>query len=74
MWHLGVETELRTLLDIPDHVALSACITLGVPAGRHGPVKRKPIADLVYDDTWGTPGRLDPGRLDPGRLNSGRWI
>jgi nitroreductase len=55
MWHLGVETELRTLLDIPDHVALSACITLGVPAGRHGPVKRKPIADLVYDDTWGRP-------------------
>jgi nitroreductase len=55
MWHLGVESELRSLLEIPDTVALSACITLGVPEGRHGPLKRKPIADLVYDDTWGHP-------------------
>jgi nitroreductase len=60
MWHLGVETELRPLLDIPDDVALSACITLGVPAGHHGPVKRKPIADLVYDDTWGRPADWIP--------------
>jgi nitroreductase len=55
MWHLGVESELRTLLDIPATVALSACITLGVPAGHHGPVQRKPIADLVFDDIWGRP-------------------
>jgi len=55
MWHLGVERELRELLGIPDGVALSACITLGVPEGRHGPVRRRPIADLVYDDRWGAP-------------------
>jgi nitroreductase len=55
MWHLGVEAELRELLDIPPDVALSACITLGVPEGRHGPVKRKPIDEVVYDDTWGEP-------------------
>jgi len=55
MWHLGVESELRALLEIPDTVALSACITLGVPEGRHGPLERKPITDLVYDDTWGRP-------------------
>lgn len=55
MWHLGVEAELRTLLDIPDGVALSACITLGVPEGRHGPVKRRPIGELVYDGQWGAP-------------------
>ena len=55
MWHLGVEAELRDLLGVPTHVALSACITLGVPEGHHGPVKRKPIAEVVYDDTWGQP-------------------
>ncbi len=55
MWHLGVEAELRDLLAIPDGVALSACITLGVPEGCHGPVKRKPLAELVYDDAWGAP-------------------
>jgi nitroreductase len=53
MWHLGVEDELRLLLAIPEHVALSACVTLGVPAGRHGPVKRKPLAHVTFDDTWG---------------------
>ncbi len=53
MWHLGVEAELRELLDVPGHVALSACITLGVPEGNHGPVKRRPVAEVVYDDAWG---------------------
>jgi nitroreductase len=54
LWHLGVEDELRSLLSIPDNAALSACITLGVPAGRHGPLKRKPVREVVFDDEWGT--------------------
>ncbi len=53
MWHLGVEAELRELLGVPDGVALSACITLGVPEGHHGPVKRKPLDQVVFDDAWG---------------------
>ncbi len=53
MWHLGVEQELREVLDIPEHVALSACITLGRPQGHHGPVRRRPIAELTFDDRWG---------------------
>lgn len=53
MWHLGVERELRELLSIPDHVALSACITLGRPQGAHGPVRRRPLRDLTFDDRWG---------------------
>jgi nitroreductase len=55
MWHLGVENDLRTLLSIPDHVGLSACITLGVPEGRHGPLRRKPLREIVFDDGWGRP-------------------
>jgi len=54
MWHLGVEAELRELLSIPDTVALSACITLGVPEGHHGPVKRKPLSEVAFDDAWGS--------------------
>jgi nitroreductase len=52
MWHLAVERELRDLLRIPDDVALSACITLGRPAGRHGPMRRRPLGDVVFDDRW----------------------
>lgn len=54
MWHLGVDAQLRELLGIPDTVALSACITLGVPEGRHGPVKRKPLSEMAFDDAWGS--------------------
>lgn len=53
MWHGAVEAELRDLLGIPEGVALSACITLGRPAGRHGPVRRRPLTDVVFDDAWG---------------------
>lgn len=53
MWHFDVEAELREICDIPDHVALSACITLGVPAGRHGPLRRRPVAEVTFDDRWG---------------------
>lgn len=53
MWHLGIEHELRELLDIPGDVVLSACITIGVPQGRHGPVKRKPLDEITFDGRWG---------------------
>jgi nitroreductase len=62
MWHLAVEDQLRALLDIPDDVALSACITLGRPEGHHGPVRRRPVQDLVFDDGW---GRAAPWAVDP---------
>jgi nitroreductase len=52
-WHSAVEAELRELLGIPGGVALSATITLGVPAGRHGPLRRKPLSSLVHDGAWG---------------------
>jgi nitroreductase len=48
-----VEQELRTMLNIPDSVFLAATLTLGKPAGKHGPVRRVPMNELVYGDTWG---------------------
>jgi nitroreductase len=52
-WHQPVEAELRALLAIPEGVVISATITLGKPAGGHGPVRRRPIRELVFDDEWG---------------------
>lgn len=52
-WHYAVETELRSLLAIPDGVFLAGTITIGRPAGHHGPVRRRPIAELVYGERWG---------------------
>ena len=54
MWHQGVESQLRELLEIPENVAISACITLGRPQGAHGPVRRRPISELVFENQWGS--------------------
>ncbi len=52
-WHVAVEDELRVLLEIPDDVLVAGTITIGKPAGAHGPVRRRPIRELVYADAWG---------------------
>ena len=52
-FHGYVEKELHTLLELPENAFIAATITLGKPAGHHGPVRRVPMNDLVYGDTWG---------------------
>jgi nitroreductase len=54
MWHLSVESELRSLLGVPDGVSMAACIPLGRPEGNHGPVRRRPMPELVFGDQWGS--------------------
>ena len=48
MWHGFVEHDLRRVLRIPGEVVIAATITLGVPEGGHGPVRRRPLADVVH--------------------------
>ncbi len=52
MFHQTREEAIRTTLEIPDNAFIAATLTLGVPAGSHGPVRRKPLADLVFEDRW----------------------
>jgi hypothetical protein len=51
-FHVSCDAELRGLLGVPPEAFIAATITLGRPAGGHGPVRRRPIRELVYDDTW----------------------
>ena len=61
-WHKIVEDELRPLLGIPDGVFIAATITIGRPEGSHGPVRRRPIGEVIFEDRWGeTPAwAVDP--------------
>jgi nitroreductase len=52
-FHALVEDRLRPLLCIPEGVFIAATVTLGKPEGRHGPVRRRPLAELVYGERWG---------------------
>ena len=57
-----VEDELRTLLEVPDHVFMAGTVTIGRPVGHHGPVRRRPLSELVYAGVWGqsAPWAIDP--------------
>lgn len=61
-WHSVVEPELRRLLGIPEEVFIAATITLGRPEGRHGPVRRRPMKELIYEESWQQPASfaVDP--------------
>ncbi|MEM9654034.1 MAG: nitroreductase family protein [Actinomycetota bacterium] len=61
-WHRQVEDGLRELLDIPADFDIAATIPLGRPVGGHGPVRRRPMAELVFEDGWDEPA---PWAVDP---------
>jgi nitroreductase len=52
-WHSVVEDQLRDLLGVPDGTFMAGTITLGRPAGHHGPVRRRPMQEMIYGETWG---------------------
>jgi nitroreductase len=54
-FHGAVEQELRALLSIPDTARIACTVTLGRPEGHHGPVRRRPMNELVFGDTWDNP-------------------
>jgi nitroreductase len=60
--HYNVEPQLRDLLEIPDRVFIAGTITIGKPAGHHGPVRRRPISELVFTEQW---GRAPDWAVDP---------
>lgn len=61
-WHQGVEKELHQLLEIPEDVVIAGTVTLGRPAGGHGAVRRRPLPELIYEESWGQSAgwALDP--------------
>lgn len=69
-WHRLVEEELRELTGIPKEFEIAGVVPLGRPQGNHGPVRRRPMAELVFDDTWEgeAPWASDP----PGTRFAGR--
>ncbi len=51
-----VESEVRTLLEIPDPWYTAAMIPIGYPVGGgHGSISRRPVEKMVYGDRWGQP-------------------
>jgi len=51
--HLQFEKEAEAALGLPPNVHSDALLPIGYPLGRFGPVRRVPLADVVYEDRWG---------------------
>jgi len=69
---LSHEAELRELLRIPDTNQIYCLLPIGYPTDRQGPVRRKPVADVVYLDTFGTSWPF--AQQQPGEGWQSRWI
>lgn len=52
----GGEPRLRAAVGVPDDWMLAGHAVVGWPRGRHGPVRRHPISEVVYVDRWGEGG------------------
>lgn len=52
MLHVANEEVVRAVLELPHGVELGAMITLGWPAGTHGTMSRKPLAEVVHHERW----------------------
>lgn len=48
----GGEPLLREAVGIPDDWLLAGHVVVGWPRGKHGPVRRRPLADVVDLDRW----------------------
>ena len=53
MRHLLYEKESEAALGLPPGVHSYAIIPIGYPLGKFGPVRRGPLAGIVYKDRWG---------------------
>jgi nitroreductase len=49
----GGEPLLREAVGVPDDWMLAGHIVVGWPRGNHGPVRRRPVAEVIYLDRWG---------------------
>jgi nitroreductase len=53
--HAVLENEVKAVLEIPKEVETWALMPIGYPLDKFGPVKRKPINEVAFQDRWGNP-------------------
>jgi nitroreductase len=53
----GGEALLREAVGVPDDWMLAGHAVVGWPRGRHGPVRRHPVSEVVFQDHWGDAAR-----------------
>jgi nitroreductase len=62
----GGERVLRDAVGIPDEWLLAGHVVIGWPRGNHGPMRRRPLGDVVDLDHWDQPAVALAGERTPG--------
>ncbi|MGW4852538.1 nitroreductase family protein [Streptomyces sp. NPDC004288] len=52
IWHLMLEEEWKQALGIPEDMRTFAAIPVGRPMGNFGPVRRRPVSEVVHLNGW----------------------
>ncbi len=61
----GGEPLLREAVGVPQDWMLAGHVVVGWPRGSHGPVRRRPVGELVCMDHWDNPASYDSTDLAP---------
>src|SRR3954466_1463591 len=51
-WHLWAQEDFKRVHGVPKQTTIYALVPLGWPAGRFGPVRRRPVVDALHWDRW----------------------
>ena len=51
--HILYESEVRSVLGLPDNVFTFAMMPLGFPLDKYGPLSRRPVSEVAFADRWG---------------------
>ena len=56
--HIRCEAEVKAVLGIPEDIDTFALMPIGWPLDKFGPLRRRPLAEVVHSDRWdgGWPG------------------
>ncbi|MBZ4014729.1 nitroreductase family protein [Streptomyces purpurogeneiscleroticus] len=52
IWHLMLEREWKQALGIPEEMRTFAAIPVGWPVGNFGPVRRRPVSEVIHRNGW----------------------
>ena len=69
---LSHEPELREMLAVPENNVIYCLLPIGYPTDKHGPLRRKPVRDVVYMDRFGERWGFAEDQPDEGW--QARWI
>jgi nitroreductase len=72
IFNLPMRPELNEMLGIPENNQLYCLIPLGYPSDRQGPLNRKPVKAVVFDERFGERWAFAEAQPDEGW--GGRWL